>query len=288
MEAVVRTMTEGWRGRASVVVSAVVVLFVGRKIMKARKKARQRKAWDSVGHNVVLLHQFQRGKFCPNLSPFALKVETFLRLASIKYEVDTESPFGPKGKCPWITLNGEDLGDSEFILERLASEFDVDLDSHLDPQKAATLEAVRVLADEHLFWCVITWRYWIDGCESFMKSQSFSPLMSRFFPPFMKRGIRARAREHGIGKHTPEEIYLICKKACATLSGVLGEAPFFGGERPSSADCAIFGQLAQLRWNAPGSKYEALVTEMYPNLSAFCDLMKTRIYPDWNELLKLN
>lgn len=39
-----------------------------------------------------------------------------------------------------------------------------------------------------------------------------------------------------------------------------GEAPFFGGDRPSSADCAIFGQLAQLRWNAPGSKYEALVT----------------------------
>lgn len=69
--------------------------------------------------------------------------------------MDTESPFGPKGKCPWITLNGEDLGDSEFILERLANEFNVDLDSHLDPQKAAALEAVRVLADEHLFWSVL-------------------------------------------------------------------------------------------------------------------------------------
>ena len=35
---------------------------------------------------------------------------------------------------------------------------------------------------------------------------------------------------------------------------------FFCGDLPGTADCAIWGGLAQLRWNAPGTKYEALVT----------------------------
>ncbi|XP_047469534.1 failed axon connections homolog [Penaeus chinensis] len=285
--AMIQDLVKTWWSHALAALIVAVVFYLGRrKIMKLRRKKKQRKEWDSVGHNVVLLHQFQRGKFCPNLGPFALKVETFLRLAGIEYKVDTESPFGPKGKCPWITLNGEDLGDSEFILERLASEFDVDLDSHLDPQKAAALEAVRILADEHLFWCVITWRYWLDGCKSFLKSQSFAPFLRRAFPLFMKRGMKERARHHGIGKHSPEEIFHMCKKACRALSLVLGESPFFGGERPSTADCAIFGQLAQLKWNAPGSSYESIVTEAYPNLSEYCDRMRDRIYPDWNQLLK--
>ena len=38
---------------------------------------------------VLVLHQFSRGKYCPNLSPFALKLEAFLRLSRIPYIVST-------------------------------------------------------------------------------------------------------------------------------------------------------------------------------------------------------
>lgn len=67
-------------------------------------------------------------------------------------QVDTKKPFGPKKKCPWISINGEDIGDSEFVIDYLSDHFNVSLDTHLDPQRAATAEAVRILADEHLFW----------------------------------------------------------------------------------------------------------------------------------------
>lgn len=67
-------------------------------------------------------------------------------------QVDEKSPFGPKRKCPWITINGEDIADSEFILEDLTQRFNVQMDSQLEDREAAVLEAARVLADEHLFW----------------------------------------------------------------------------------------------------------------------------------------
>jgi hypothetical protein len=36
---------------------------------------------------VVVLHQFPRGYKVPSISPFALKLETYLRMADITYQV---------------------------------------------------------------------------------------------------------------------------------------------------------------------------------------------------------
>jgi len=86
----------------------------------------------------------------PNPSGFALKLEKFLRMAKIPYEVspelnlttsnlyisiiyevfiimhccpnlqiDTTCPKGERQKVPWITLNGENFTDSQLIIEEL-------------------------------------------------------------------------------------------------------------------------------------------------------------------------
>ena len=47
-------------------------------------------------------------------------METFLRLAGIKYVSDFDFPLNPQtGKTPWVTLNGEDIFDSQIIVETL-------------------------------------------------------------------------------------------------------------------------------------------------------------------------
>ena len=46
-----------------------------------------RKKWASVGKDVVILHQMARGRYTPNISPFPLKLETYLRMSGIPYEV---------------------------------------------------------------------------------------------------------------------------------------------------------------------------------------------------------
>lgn len=46
-----------------------------------------RQRWERVGQDKVVLHQFTRGSLTPSPSPFPLKLETYLRMAGIPYEV---------------------------------------------------------------------------------------------------------------------------------------------------------------------------------------------------------
>ena len=49
-------------------------------------KAELRAEWNNAGKDVVVLHMMDRGRTRPNMSPFVLKFETFLkvRLAAVK------------------------------------------------------------------------------------------------------------------------------------------------------------------------------------------------------------
>src|SRR3954469_11145790 len=51
----------------------------------------------------------------PTVGPFALKLLAWLELAAIPYEqvIEANPRKGPKGKNPWIELDGERIGDSE-------------------------------------------------------------------------------------------------------------------------------------------------------------------------------
>lgn len=79
-----------------------------------------RSRWSNTPKDVVVLHGFPEGVTCPNISPFVLKLETYLRMAKIPYEVDKTDPISVKGKSPWITLNGEHIADSQLCVEYLA------------------------------------------------------------------------------------------------------------------------------------------------------------------------
>jgi len=46
-----------------------------------------KKQGNCIGEDVVVLHQLDRGVFTPNISPFPLKLETYLRMANIPYQV---------------------------------------------------------------------------------------------------------------------------------------------------------------------------------------------------------
>jgi hypothetical protein len=87
-----------------------------------------RAKWSIVGENVVVLHQFDRTPTCLSASPFPIKLETFLRMTGHKYVTDHQFPVSPvSGKSPWVTLNGEEIFDSQLIIEALTRKFGKDV-----------------------------------------------------------------------------------------------------------------------------------------------------------------
>ncbi len=66
---------------AAVTVSTLAVLI---KTRSASRKAKLRHLWNSRRRDVVTLHMFPRALNCPNISPFVIKLETYLRASGIK------------------------------------------------------------------------------------------------------------------------------------------------------------------------------------------------------------
>ena len=70
------------------------------------------------------LFQPARAFGLPNPSAFCVKVELYMRMAGIPYELALGDPRdAPKGKVPWINDDGHILGDSTFIIEYLKTKY---------------------------------------------------------------------------------------------------------------------------------------------------------------------
>ncbi len=81
--------------------------------------------------------------------------------------------------------------------------------------------------------------------------------------------IQGRMEENGIGKHTPSEIYQMMEDDLRTVSTLLGNKKFLGGELPCEEDCSVFGLISQACWGSPGSSFENLCNGKYYHKNKF-------------------
>jgi glutathione S-transferase len=100
---------------------------------------------------MIKLYQFAPAWEVSNLSPFCLKVETYLRMAELPYEVLYSNPLqAPKGQLPFLEDNGKRIADSRFIIEHLKATYGDRVDAHLTPQQRAVSNAMQRLIENHL------------------------------------------------------------------------------------------------------------------------------------------
>jgi glutathione S-transferase len=228
----------------------------------------------------IRLHQFPPA-WGRNISPFALKLETWLRLAGIAYEVvEVRNPSqGPKGTVPFIEEGGQAIGDSGLIIEQLSRTRGIDLDAGLDPAALADALAFRRLLEDHLRF-ILVWSRWVDpeGWRSFRRGifGFLPPGPRQIVPGIIRRRMRGRLIGQGIGRHSREEIYALGRADLEAVSVLLGDGPFFFLDRPTTFDAIAYGFLANVLL-VPIETELKRIGLGFANLSAFCQAMERRL-----------
>ncbi|KHJ99453.1 hypothetical protein OESDEN_00562 [Oesophagostomum dentatum] len=214
----------------------------------------------------VYLVQFPRAGCIPSPSPFAFKVETWLRMADIPYtNISNEfTKFSNKGQIPFVEVNGRQVADSNFIIDHLIEEFHKKgIDERLLPIEKSYARAFHALIEDSLRWEVTT------------------------FHSIVYLVIASYAHAQGIGRYSPEEVVILAKKDLDAISMFLGNKKFFFGDKPVTLDCDMFAFLAQFLYTPLVTpEVKTHMEEHCKNLVRFVERMKEAYWPDWDEATK--
>lgn len=232
---------------------------------------------------MMVLYQFERTWGSPNLSHFCCKTETYLRMASIEYDIKTTLPlFAPKGKLPYIEDGDLKIADSRFIIRHLKAKYK-DLDEGLTPAESALSLAMQRLIEEHLFWVTMysRWQY-TDANWQVTKKAIFEvmpPGIRDVAAVYYRHKIKRQILGHGTGRHKAEEIFELGMQDIDALSACLGDKNYFLGDKPTSLDASVFGFLI----NTLGCPIESPLKEYglsKDNLSNYVERIKLQYYSD--------
>eukprot|EP00095_Tigriopus_kingsejongensis_P003082 maker-scaffold664_size116482-snap-gene-0.19 protein:Tk03082 transcript:maker-scaffold664_size116482-snap-gene-0.19-mRNA-1 annotation:"hypothetical protein CGI_10007879" len=244
--------------------------------------------WDDTQGKLVL-HQLDRGKTCPSGSCYVLKLETYMRMAKLSYELDFKKPMSKKDKTPWISYNGRAIADSQLAQEFLAEEFNLDFSTHLSPEEKAVARGLRSILEDH-FYFAFSLDQWVYSDAKHVLDY-FAPLpVPKFLQGFLikrfKAGIKKQCHGQGLGRHTQKEVETMGVEDLKHISEFLGTNPFMMGDKPSEIDCVVFGMICMCYYTAPADcpYYKAVVSD-YPNLKDHCERLKELYWPDWEECL---
>jgi glutathione S-transferase len=245
--------------------------------------APQPRAQAAVAGPIVRLVQFPL-VWGRNVSPFSLKLETWLRLAGVPFEVRSSINLAkaPKRKLPFIVEGGREIGDSTLIIEHLKTSRGIDPDSGLDARDRAETLALQRLFEDHLYFIMVYSR-WLDPAGWPAVSAAFFEPLPWVVRPLGRRIARRRVRgmlhAQGIGRHSHDEIYEFGRRDLDAIATFLGERPFFAGDQLTTIDAVAYGFLANILY-VPVETELKRACEDYPNLVGWCETMEAGLYAD--------
>jgi len=247
--------------------------------------------------DVVYLYQFSRTANIPSPSCFCLKVETWLRMAGIKYQnVDHKLKFrSSKGQLPFVELNGEEIADSAVIIKEVGRHFNSDMDSHLSAEQRSVAHATTAMLENHFHWIDVWWRSknpdsMLDGYKMDLKHMTDSKMPAALLKLVYRMTFRRKAlkkvRATGIGVHTADEIIKMGQDDLQVLIDTLGDKPYFFGDEPTILDVVVFSNVAQLVVvdKQVAHPLRDWMLENGNNLVQHFEKIKEKYYPDWEEM----
>ncbi|OCH96733.1 hypothetical protein A8135_06120 [Legionella jamestowniensis] len=232
---------------------------------------------------MITLYQFNGIWGLPNASPFCLKLETYLRMAEMPYEIRfvMNPAKAPKRKLPFIKIDDKTIADSELIIDELIMKFGDPLDQNLTKEQKALSVLLDNTFSERLYWIMLYFRWQDEHGWAHVKEDFFSKLTGiakLLIPNTVRRSMRKALDFQGMGRHTNMEIKQMGYKTLDAIAATLGEKKYFHGEL-SSIDATAFAFLANIAW-LPYDDPLKVYLQNHSNLLGFCDRIWSNFYPE--------
>lgn len=230
---------------------------------------------------MLTLFQLPRGSGTPNLSPFCTKLETYLRMAQIPYQVRvSDTRKAPKGKVPWVEHEGQRLGDSSLIIDYLKRRFGDPLDGRLTARERAIGRLVQRTLEEGTYWVGVYDRWAVDENFERIREPLFGAILGRpliwVVPDLIRKRTLGALYAQGTSRHSREEVYAMGRADLQAVSELLGEQPFLFGELPSSYDAILYAFTVPSREVAMQAGYG----ELPANLRRFVERVHQAYFPE--------
>lgn len=233
---------------------------------------------------MIELHTYRAIFGQPTGTPFGVKALILLRMADIEHKiVYLDDPRkAPKGKLPIIVDNGQTIADSTFIRHHLEAAHGADFDAGLSPSERAVSLAFQRLAEEHLYWSILSVRWGIDANWEQLRDMFFEPIPA-FIRPFIAGKIRKSAlrdaHSHGMGRHSINEQIAFGVRNLEAIADWLGDKPFMHGDNPTAVDASVGAFVTCIHDDG----FDSAMRDAARNTPALVDYaarIKTRYFPD--------
>ncbi|OYX75012.1 MAG: glutathione S-transferase [Rhizobiales bacterium 32-66-11] len=210
---------------------------------------------------------------------YGLKVFAYLKLAGIRFEHRHvfDASAAPRNQLPYITDGDEIIGDSDAIIAHVARKHGPDLDADLSAAQRRLGVMLRRTLDD-LYW-VMSYSRWKD--DAFWPA--FSAALRTQHPALTEADLeKARSFNanryyfQGIGRFEPHDAYARGLADLTAIAALVPEQGFVFGERPGSADAAIYGFIANILFYPIATPLRAFVTD-HPALVRHCEDIHARI-----------
>jgi glutathione S-transferase len=232
---------------------------------------------------MLKLHQPPRAFGLPCPSAFCVKLETYLRMADIPYELENGVPAdGPKGKIPWIDDDGHVVGDSSFIIEYLKKKHGDKLDARLMPHQRALGHAIKKVLEESLYLVSSYSKWGEDEGFSIYAAELFSEMPEAQFRPVseaIRKNVMDKLRAQGIARHTSAEVYELGLEDVRSFAALLGDGVYLFGDHPTSYDACAFGVIGNLK-DGPFASPVRDATRQARNVADYIDRMRRKYFPE--------
>jgi glutathione S-transferase len=231
---------------------------------------------------MVVLHKFIPAWGLPDLSPFCIKLETYLRMAKVPYETQSaDARKAPKTKLPFIEHEGRAIADSSIAIDYLKKKLGDPLDARLSATERAVGMAFKSMLEEHLYFVILyyrwqeeaAWRTYLPTMHAYGAKLGVPRPLRGLILGTVRNQLKRDLHGQGVGRHSPDEVAAMGQTVIAAVADFIGERPFLLGPDPTSFDATSYAFLASVMDAPFASPFKDSANERQ-NLRAYVDRMK--------------